>query len=526
MDVVGAMEVLVSIPGSDTCTYNLILNGLIKNGYFTEAIDILKKTLDEQMVWEKSTYTCVFSLCAHLQDLYLGQQVHNKLLKSNVEFDVYVSSSIINMYGKCKEISSARKVFNMCKTRNVVSWTSILDAYSQHGLFEESLKLFLTMQNDDIAPNESTFSVLLNASGGLASIGYGHSLHGLIKKTGFISHTNVTNALIHMYSRIGDIKSSEKIFLSMISRDIITWNTMICGYSHHGFGKKSLNLFQEMLKSGQDPNQVTFVGVLIACEHLGLVEQGFYYLKKLMKQKGVDPTLEHYTCIVGLLSKLGRLNEAFDFMLSTNIKWDTIAWRTLLSACNVHRNYTLGEKVGDFIINLDPKDEGTYTLLSNIHAKGRNFSGVTKVRELMKKRKIKKEPGLSWLEIKNETHVFVSGDKKHPEFIDILEKLKELFCKIKEIGYVVDTGDVLHDVEDEQKEDYIGFHSEKLAVAYALLKTHEEVPIRIIKNLRICDDCHCVMKLISKVTKRVIVVRDVKKFHHFEDGSCSCGDYW
>ncbi|KAL4568498.1 hypothetical protein LXL04_024111 [Taraxacum kok-saghyz] len=215
-----------------------------------------------------------------------------------------------------------------------------------------------------------------------------------------------------------------------------------------------------------------------------------------MKQKGVDPTLEHYTCIVGLLSKAGRLNEALNFMKSTKIKWDTVAWRKLLNACHVHRNYTLGTQVGNFITNLDPEDEGTYTLLSNMYVKGENFSGVTKVRELMKKKKIKKEPGLSWVEIKNQTHVFVSGDDKHAEFVAILDKLKDLFGKIKTIGYVADMGNVLDDVEDEQKEDNIRFHSEKLAVAYGLLKTHEEVPIRIMKNLRICDDCHCVMKFV------------------------------
>ncbi|KAL4568494.1 hypothetical protein LXL04_024107 [Taraxacum kok-saghyz] len=525
-DVVGAMEVLVSVPGYNTCTYNLILNGLIEHNYLHEASDIVKKMLTEQIMWDKSTYITIFTLCARLQDPYLGQQVHNKLLKSDIEFDVYVSTAIINMYGKCKEIQSARKVFDMFKTRNVVSWTSIINAYSQHGSFEESLELFVDMQNDDIAPNESTYVVLVNACAGLPSIGYGCSLHGLINKTGFKSHTNVGNALIYMYSRTGDIKSSEKIFASMITRNIITWNTMICGYSHHGLGQKSLTLFQEMLELGQDPNHVTFTGVLTACGHLGLVEQGFYYLNTLMKQKGVDPTLEHYTCIIGVLSKAGRLNEALNFMKSTKVKWDTVAWRTLLNACHVHGNYTLGTQVGNFITNLDPEDEGTYTLLSNIYAKGENFSGVTKVRELMKKRKIKKEPGLSWVEIKNQTHVFVSGDDKHPEFVDILDKLKDLFRQIKAIGYVADTGNVLHDVDDEQKEDNIRFHSEKLAVAYGLLKTCEEVPIRIMKNLRICDDCHCVMKLISKVTKRVIVVRDVNNFHHFEDGKCSCGDYW
>lgn len=525
-DVVGAMEVLVSVPGSDTCTYNLILNGLIENNYLNEALDILRKMADEYMVWNKATYICSFGLCARLKDSNLGYQIHNQMIKSDIEFDVFVCSAVIDMYGKCKDITSARKVFDRFQDRNVVSWTAILSAYSQHGSFEESLKLFLNMQHDDINPNGNTFSVLLNACAGLSFLGYGYSLHALVEKMGFKSHKDVGNALINMYSKIGDIEAAKNIFVTMSNRDTVTWNTMICGYSYHGLGQKSLNLFQEMSKTNLNPNHVTFVGVLTACGHVGDVKFGCKVLFELMKQKGIEPGLEHYTCIVGLLSKTGRLDEAYNFMISTPIKWDTIAWRTLLNACNVYRDYTLGTKIGNIVLNLDPKDVGTYTLLSNMYAKANNWCGVRKIRESVRKKKIKKEPGLSWLEIKNQTHVFVSDDNGHPEFVEIHKKLKELYVKIKALGYVVDTCNVLHDVEDEQKEDYVGYHSEKLAVAYALLRTHKEAPIRIIKNLRICDDCHSAMKLISKVTNRVITIRDANRFHRFHGGSCSCGDYW
>ncbi|KAL8200677.1 hypothetical protein R6Q57_012016 [Mikania cordata] len=525
-DIVGAMEILVSVPGSDTCTYNLLLSGLVENNYLNEASNILRRMCAEHLMWNRATYICSFGLCARLEHLILGHQIHNQLLKSDVDFDVFVCSAIIDMYGKCRDVSSARKVFDRSQDRNVVSWTAMLSAYSQHGFFEESLKLFCDMQFEGIAPNESTFLVLLNSSAGLLSLGYGYSLHTLAEKKGFKDHKNVGNSLINMYSKTGDIEAANKIFLGMTNRDLITWNTIICGYSHHGLGNKSLALFKEMLKTNVYPNHVTFVGVLTACGHLGNVELGFYFFYQLMKQKGIEPGLEHHTCIVGLLSKAGRLSEAKEFMLSTPITWDAIAWRTLLNACNIHRNYTLGIQIGNIILNLDPNDVGTYTLLSNMHAKANKWSGVAKIRELMKKRNIKKEPGLSWLEIKNQTHVFVSDDNGHPEFVEIHAKLKELFRKIKMLGYVPDTCNVSHDVEDEQKEDYVGYHSEKLAVAYAILRTHKDAPIRIVKNLRICDDCHFTMKLISKVTNRVINVRDANRFHCFKDGSCSCEDYW
>lgn len=193
---------------------------------------------------------------------------------------------------------------------------------------------------------------------------------------------------------------------------------------------------------------------------------------------------------------------------------------------HVHRNYDLGKQVANIVLHMYPDDVGTYTLLSNMHAKAKRWDGVADIRKLMRERNIKKEPGLSWTEIRNNTCVFVSDDKSHPELKQIHEKVKDLLNKITLLGYVPDIATVFHDVEAEQKEEYLSYHSEKLAIAYALLKTPPDAPIRVIKNLRMCNDCHSAIKLISKVTNRLIIVRDVNRFHSFRDGSCSCQDYW
>ena len=178
------------------------------------------------------------------------------------------------------------------------------------------------------------------------------------------------------------------------------------------------------------------------------------------------------------------------------------------------------------MIQMDPHDVGTYTLLSNMHAKARKWDGVVKIRKLMKERNIKKEPGASWLDIRNNTHVFVSEGSNHPESTQIYEKVQQLLAMIKPLGYAPDVGVVLHDVEDEQKEGYLSHHSEKLALAYGLMKIPPPGPIRIIKNLRMCDDCHIAVKLISKATNRLIIVRDANRFHHFREGLCTCNDHW
>ncbi|KAF5748987.1 pentatricopeptide repeat-containing protein [Tripterygium wilfordii] len=525
-DVQGAVRVFFDVPGNDLFSYNSVMNGLLEHGYFKEALEVLGKMVSELVRWDSVTYVMVFGLCASLKDLKMGSQVHGQMLANDVEFDMFVGSAVINMYGKCGKIIDAGKVFNRLPSRNVVLWTAIMASYFQNGFYEEALNLFPEMQLQDVPPNEFTFAVLLNSAAGLSTLRHGYLLHACAEKSGYKDHINVGNALINMYSKGGNVKAANKVFSGMIYRDTISWNAVICGYAHHGLGKEALFVFQHMLAAQESPNYVTFVGVLSACSHLGLVQEGFYYLNHLMKQFGIEPELEHYTCIVGLLGKAGCLGEAHNLLRSTPVKWDVVAWRTLLNACHIHRNYGLGKQVGKSVLEMDPSDVGTYVLLSNMYAKEKRWDGVVKIRKLMREKNIKKEPGVSWIEIRNVTHVFVSDDNKHPESSQINEKVVDLLAMIKPLGYAPDIASVLHDVEDEAKEGYLSYHSEKLAIAYGLMKMPSEAPIYIIKNLRICDDCHSAVKLISKVTERVIVVRDTNRFHHFQNGCCSCADYW
>ncbi|KAL5582267.1 hypothetical protein UlMin_014709 [Ulmus minor] len=525
-DVGGALCVFNTLPGYDIFSYNSILSGLLEHGHMEEAVEVLRMMVGKRMEWDSVTYVTIFGLCANLKILRLGLQVHSRILKSDIKFDAYVSSAIIDMYGKCAKLSIAVKFFHGLQIRNVVIWTTIMAAYFQNGFFEEALNLLSKMKLEGVCPNEYTFAVLLNSSASLSALRHGALLHAYAEKSGFKDHVVVGNALINMYAKSGNIEAANEVFSNMTNRNSVTWNAIISGYSHHGLGKEALNVFRDMMASGEDPNYVTFVAVLSACAHLGLVEQGFYYLNQLMKEIGVEPGVEHHTCVVGLLSRAGLLNEAENYMKSVSVKWDVVAWRTLLNACFVHRSYGLGRRVAEIIVEMDPDDVGTYMLLSNMHAKAKRWDGVVKIRKLMRERNVKKEPGVSWVEIKDTTHVFVSEDNLHPEFRQIHEKVNDLLSKIKALGYVPDIAAVLHDVEDEQKEDYLSYHSEKLAIAYGLMKTPSEAPIRVIKNLRMCDDCHTAVKLISQLTNRAIIVRDANRFHHFKDGCCSCADYW
>ncbi|WJX75229.1 hypothetical protein P8452_58780 [Trifolium repens] len=523
-----ALQVLDCEHGSnnDAFCFNSVLNALVESRRWAEAVDVLGRMVDECVVWDSVTYVSVMGLCGQIRDLRLGLQVHPQLLKGGLMFDVFVGSMLVDMYGKCGDVMNARKVFDGLQNRNVVVWTSLMTAYLQNGDFEETLNLLTCMDQEGTMANEFTFAVLLNACAGIATLKHGDILHARVEKLGFKNRVIVGNGLINMYSKSGSIDSSYNVFFDMMHRDIITWNAMICGYSQHGLGKQALLVFQDMVSTGECPNHVTFVGVLSACAHLALVKEGFYYLNQLMKHFKVEPGLEHYTCVVAVLCQAGLLEEAENFMKTTQVKWDVVAWRVLLNACNVHRNYSLGKRIAETILQMDPRDVGTYTLLSNMYAKARSWDGVTTIRKMMRERNVKKEPGVSWLEIRNVVHVFSSDGSNHPECIQIYNKVQILLEMIKQLGYVPNIEAVLHDVEDEQKESYLNYHSEKLAIAYGLMKIPSPAPIRVIKNLRICDDCHTAVKLISKVTNRLIIVRDASRFHHFRDGTCTCSDHW
>ncbi|KAJ9554878.1 hypothetical protein OSB04_009492 [Centaurea solstitialis] len=290
---------------------------------------------------------------------------------------------------------------------------------------------------------------------------------------------------------------------------------MICSTAHHGCAEEALSLFEAMVGSGIAPNDVAFLGVLTACSHGGLVEEGLRYFESMKQDHGIQPTEKHCACIADLYGRAGRLSDAEAFITSSGFGHAPVMWRTLLSSCRIHKNEEIGKRVAERLIELEPQASSSYVLLYNIYNDARMEAAAMEIRELMSNRRIKKEPGLSWIEVGNRVNSFLVGDRCHPQSERIYTKLDELLREIKKIGYV-----------DEREGDEVNHHSEKLAVSFGLIGLARSAPVRVMKNLRVCGDCHTVMKLISKVEKREIVLRDPIRFHRFRDGSCSCRDYW
>lgn len=339
-------------------------------------------------------------------------------------------------------------------------------------------------------------------------------------------YITVSNALVTLYGKCGSIEDAHRLFDEMLFHDQVSWTALVTGYAQFGRAKETIDLFEKMLAKDVKPDGVTFIGVLSACSRAGFVEKGCSYFHSMQKDHGIVPIDDHYTCMIDLYSRSGRLKEAEEFIKQMPMHPDAIGWGTLLSACRLRGDMEIGQWAAENLLEIDPQNPASYVLLCSMHATKGNWNQVAQLRRGMRDRQVKKEPGCSWIKYKNKVHIFSADDQSHPFSKGIYEKLEWLNSKMLEEGYKPDVSSVLHDVADTDKVHMVSHHSEKLAIAFGLMFVPHEMPIRIVKNLRVCVDCHNATKFISKITGRDILVRDAVRFHKFSNGVCSCGDFW
>ncbi|XVE89477.1 hypothetical protein DITRI_Ditri19aG0204300 [Diplodiscus trichospermus] len=453
-----------------------------------------------------------------------GTQLHAISLKCGFHSNVYVGSSLLDMYARCGCMGEAHLIFDALHAMNEVSWNALIAGYARSGQANRAIWLFWKMLRQDFQPTHFTFSSIFGACASSGYLEQGKWVHAHMIKSGGEIVAFMGNTLLHMYAKSGSIEDAKKIFDRLVQRDVVSWNSMLTAYAQHGLGREAVRWFQEMLRTGVVPNEVTFLCLLTACSRAGLLDQGQYYFK-LMRDYNIEPHISHYVTMVDLLGRAGLLDEAKRFIGEMPIKPTAAVWGALLGACRMHKNMELGTYAAERVFELDPHDSGPLVLLSNIYASAGRWSDAAKVRKIMKESGVKKEPACSWVEIENTLHVFVANDDTHPQIEEIRKKWEEISARIKEIGYVPDTSYVLFYMDQQEREVKLQYHSEKLALAFALLNSPPRSTIRIKKNIRVCGDCHSAIKFVSQVVRREIIVRDTNRFHHFYDGCCSCGDY-
>eukprot|EP01018_Ginkgo_biloba_P003193 Gb_13221 [translate_table: standard] len=521
-----ARDVFDKMHRPDVVSWNTMIAAYTRDGSCKEALTMFNQMQRAGIRPDQFTFASVLSACANFAALEQVIEFHREIIRNGFQCTVFVQNTLVDTYANCGSIEKARHVFDKMPQRDIVSWNTMIAAYSRHEIFYEALTLFLQMQRTGIQPNQVTFASALPACANLAALEQGMEIHKKIIKSGFQYNVFLQSTLVDMYAKCGSIEKAREVFDKMEQRAVVSWNAMIGGYAMHGYGKEALKLFEQMQRSGINPDHVTLVCVLSACCHAGLVNEGQQYFDCMSQNYCITPGMEHYTCMVDLLGRAGRLAEAHDLINKMPIKPDATLWTSLLGACRVHNNIELAEHAAECLFELDPKNAAPYVLLSNIYAAAGRWDDTKNIRRMMKDRGVKKPPGCSWIEINKDVHSFIVGDRSHPQTREIYAKLEGLSRQMKAAGYVPDIKYVLHDVEQQRKEEILSHHSEKLAIAFGLISTSPGTTIRIIKNLRVCGDCHLATKYISKIVMREIVVRDANRYHHFKDGQCSCGDYW
>ncbi|XP_068667599.1 pentatricopeptide repeat-containing protein At5g66520-like [Aristolochia californica] len=538
-------------------TYNAMIRGFSHSLWPENSILFYTQMLEQGISPDNHTYPFLLKACGRIRARELGKSIHGILIKVALDSNSFASSSLISMYNNCGcvdlarhlfdkmldfnlvacnamisghlnagDLRSARWLFERMPERDGVSWSTMVAGCVQLGDPKQSLELFSDMWSSKVDVDEVILASLLSACAQQGLLDRGKWFHAYLYRSGVKLDVVLCTSLIDMYSKCGGIEIAYRLFSSMPAKDKLAWNAIIQGLAMNGYGKRSIGVFQEMQCLGEEPDEVTFVGVLSACSHAGLLQEGQKYFELMTEFYCIKPSLEHCGCMVDLLGRTGHLEDALEFIKKMPVEPNAAIWGALLGGCFIYGNMELGEYVGKHLVELEPHHSGRYVLLSNLYANANQWDKARRVRELMKKKGIQKIPGKSTIEAKGTVHEFAIGDKSHAQTKEIYQMLDKMMKRIAEAGYVPHTSNVLFNLDEEEKENALGYHSEKLAIAFGFINLAPHTPIRIIKNLRVCVDCHSATKLISKMYNREIIVRDRCRFHHFNQGHCSCKDYW
>lgn len=520
-----ARKVFDEMPERDMVTWTALITGYSQNERPVEALVLFPKMVRIGLRPNQFTFSSLLKAAGGVPSGRDGIQIHGFSVKYGFESNVYVGSALVDMYARCGRMGDAEFVFERLASKNEVSWNALIAGHARKGDGENALRLFCWMLREDFKPTHFTYPSVFSACAGTGALEQGKWVHGHMMKSGLKLISFIGNTLLDMYAKAGSIEDAKKVFDRLVQPSVVSWNTMLTACAQHGFGREAVERFEKMLSVGIEPNEVTFLCVLTACSHAGLLERGQHYFE-LMKKFKVEADVSHYVTMVDLLGRAGLFDCAERFIREMPIEPTVAIWGALLGACRMHKNMELGAYAAERVFELDPYDSGPHIILSNIYASAGRWSDAAKVRKMMKETGVKKEPACSWVEIENAVHTFVANDDAHPQREEIFKMWEKIRREIEEIGYVPDTSHVLSFVDQQERETKLQYHSEKLALAFALLNTPSGSTIRIKKNIRVCGDCHSAFKFVSKVVKREIILRDTNRFHHFYGGSCSCGDYW
>ncbi|XP_023633459.1 pentatricopeptide repeat-containing protein At3g63370, chloroplastic isoform X2 [Capsella rubella] len=510
----------------DLISWTTVIAGYAQNDCHVEALELFRDVAKERMEIDELMLGSILRACSLLKSVLIVKELHCHILRKGL-LDTVIQNELVDVYGKCRNMGYATRIFESIKGKDVVSWTSMISSSALNGNKNEAVDIFRRMVETGLLVDSVALLCILSAAASLSALKKGREIHGYLLRKGFLLEESIAVAVVDMYACCGDLQSAKVVFDRIERKSLLQYTSMINAYGMHGRGKTSVELFNKMRHENISPDHISFLALLNACSHAGLLDEGRGFLKIMEHEYKLEPWPEHYVCLVDMLGRANCVVEAFEFVKMMKTEPTTEVWCALLAACRSHSEKEIGAIAAQRLLELEPMNPGNLVLVSNVFAEQGRWDDVERVREKMKASRLEKHPGCSWIEIDGKVHKFTARDKSHPETKEIYEKLSEVTRKLEEeAGYQADTKFVLHNVDEREKVQMLQGHSERLAIAYGLLRTPDRTCLRITKNLRVCRDCHIFCKLVSELFRRDIVMRDANRFHHFESGLCSCGDFW
>ncbi|XP_073142535.1 putative pentatricopeptide repeat-containing protein At2g01510 isoform X2 [Henckelia pumila] len=448
------------MPQLDGVSYNIMITSYAWNGKLEESLSLFTELRLSEFDRRNFPFSTLLSIAANQQDLEMGRQIHSQAYMTRADSEIQVANSLIDMYAKCGRFEEANVIFGKLVDKSSVPWTAIISAYVQKGLNDEALKLFNEMRKY-VSGDQATFASTLRASANLALLSLGKQLHSSITRTGFMSNIFCGSALLDMYGKCGSIKDAIVIFEEMPDRNTVSWNALISAYAQNGDGKATMRSFTEMIESGLSPDPVSFLCVLRACSHRGLVDEALQYFNSMTETYKLVPRKDHYASLVDVLCRRGRFKEAETIMAQMPFEPDEIMWSSVLNSCRIHKNQDFAKRAADELFDMDVlRDAAAYVTMSNIYAEAGDWQQVSKVKKAMRERGVHKVPAYSWVEIQRKVHVFTANDRTHPLDEDIRKKIDFLEQRMEEEGYRPDLSCSLQNVDDHIKAESLKYHSE------------------------------------------------------------------
>lgn len=475
------------------------------------------------------TLASVFKVCAFSPSAFgFGRSLHAMSVKLCFCDKPFCGSALVVLYSKLKLPDDAKKVFDEMSEREEFCFSAMIVCLARNSRCVEALSVFAEMRRGGLGSTEHSLSAALRSAAGLAALEQCRIIHGHVVVVGFEGEVVVRSSLIDAYGRGGLVFDARRVFDENVDLlNVVGWNSMLSGYAQQGDKTSVVELFQLMESRGFSPDEYSFLAVLTALSNAGLGSECERWVERMRVMYGLEPGLEHYTCLIGAYGRAGRLEEAEMIAIEMPFEPDAAVWRALLSCSAIHGVPDMALKMSKRLLELDSYDDSAYVIAANVLSSSGRWDEVGETRKEMRYRGVKKEGGKSWIEVKGNVHVFLAGDKNHIKADEIYAKLDELMEECEKLGYVPVWNEMVQKVEEGEKKHALWHHSEKLALAFGLVSgTPPGKAIRIVKNLRICRDCHESFKYISRVVEREIIVRDVNRYHRILNGSCTCGDLW